>query len=91
MEIYVWSEHFLQSLAIYICSPLHGCCSSLVQFMDYISCFQDDIIRSLQSRLDIICDEADEDLDPMDDDVREASQERTFEKPVSRLVLRLLR
>ncbi|EEF35013.1 protein odr-4 homolog isoform X2 [Ricinus communis] len=52
---------------------------------------KDDIIRSLQSRLDIICDQADEDLGPMDNDVQDASQGKTPEKPVSRLVLRLLR
>ncbi|KAF2323890.1 hypothetical protein GH714_003723 [Hevea brasiliensis] len=54
----------------------------------------DDIIRSLHSRLDIICDEADEDdedLGPIDDDGWEASQENQPEKPVSRLVLCLLR
>lgn len=50
---------------------------------------QDDIIRSLQSRLDIICDEADEDPGPIGEDDREAIQ--PSEKPVSRLILCLLR
>ncbi|KAJ9186912.1 hypothetical protein P3X46_002430 [Hevea brasiliensis] len=52
---------------------------------------KDDIIRSLQSRLDIICDEADEDLGLVDDDGGEASQEKLPEKPVSKLVPSLLR
>ncbi|KAI9201198.1 hypothetical protein LWI28_020021 [Acer negundo] len=52
-----------------------------------VSEIKGDIIRSLQSRLDIICDEADEDLVPIDDDVREARAV----KPVSRLVLHSLR
>ncbi|XP_057986921.1 uncharacterized protein LOC110655810 [Hevea brasiliensis] len=59
-----------------------------------ITDIKDDIIRSLHSRLDIICDEADEDdedLGPIDDDGWEASQEKQPEKPVSRLVLCLLR
>ncbi|TXG52620.1 hypothetical protein EZV62_021789 [Acer yangbiense] len=48
-----------------------------------VSEIKGDIIGSLQSRLDIICDEADEDLVPIDDDAREARAG----KPVSRLVL----
>ena len=54
-------------------------------------CDQDDIIRSLLSRLDIICDEADEDLGPTDDGIREASNDLSSEKPVSQLVLHSLR
>ncbi|XWS24016.1 hypothetical protein CRYUN_Cryun28dG0065100 [Craigia yunnanensis] len=52
---------------------------------------KDDIIRSLQSRLDIICDEADEDLGPTDDGIREASNDLSSGKPVSQLVLHSLR
>ncbi|XP_050214020.1 uncharacterized protein LOC126665305 [Mercurialis annua] len=52
---------------------------------------KDDIIRSLQSRLDIICDEADEDPSPIDDHNEKANKEKTSEQPVSRLVVRLLR
>ncbi|XP_065881520.1 uncharacterized protein [Euphorbia lathyris] len=52
---------------------------------------KDDIIRSLQSRLDIICDEVDEDLGPTDDDSVEAVEEKPTHKPISRLVLSLLR
>ncbi|OAY51094.1 protein odr-4 homolog isoform X2 [Manihot esculenta] len=52
---------------------------------------KEDIIGSLQSRLDIICDEADEDLGPLDVDDRETSREKLPEKPVSKLVLCLLR
>ncbi|XP_043809292.1 protein odr-4 homolog isoform X2 [Manihot esculenta] len=54
-----------------------------------IADIKDDIIRSLQSRLDIICDEADEDPGPIGEDDREAIQ--PSEKPVSRLILCLLR
>ena len=54
-------------------------------------CDQDDIIRSLQSRLDTICDEADEDLGPTDDGIREASNDSLSEKPVSQLGLYLLK
>ncbi|WCJ35654.1 oxidoreductase zinc-binding dehydrogenase family protein [Euphorbia peplus] len=52
---------------------------------------KDDIIRSLQSRLDIICDEADEDVGSVDDDSVEGFQEKPTQKPISRLVLSLLR
>ncbi|XP_022768519.1 protein odr-4 homolog [Durio zibethinus] len=52
---------------------------------------KDDIIRSLQNRLDIICDEADEDLGPPDDGIREASDDSSSEKPISQLVLCSLR
>ncbi|XVF36540.1 hypothetical protein REPUB_Repub19eG0066500 [Reevesia pubescens] len=52
---------------------------------------KDDIIRSLQSRLDIICDEADEDLGSTDEGIREASNDSSSEKPVSQLVLHSLR
>ncbi|XVF64936.1 hypothetical protein PTKIN_Ptkin09bG0206500 [Pterospermum kingtungense] len=52
---------------------------------------KDDIIRSLQSRLDIICDEADEDLGPADEGIREASNDSLPGKPVSQLLLRSLR
>lgn len=50
-----------------------------------------DIIMSLQSRLDIICDEADGDVGPTDDGCKEASDEISTGKPVSQLVLHLLR
>ncbi|OMO57524.1 protein odr-4 like protein [Corchorus olitorius] len=52
---------------------------------------KDDIIRSLQSRLDIVCDEADEDLGPNADGIGEASNDSSPEKPVSQLVLHSLR
>ncbi|XVF39693.1 hypothetical protein PTKIN_Ptkin01aG0053300 [Pterospermum kingtungense] len=52
---------------------------------------KDDIIRSLQSRLDIICDEADEDLGQTEDGIVEASKDSSLEKPVSQLVLHSLR
>ncbi|KAH7567609.1 hypothetical protein JRO89_XS07G0102800 [Xanthoceras sorbifolium] len=52
-----------------------------------VSEIKGDIIRSLQSRLDIICDEADEDLVPTEDDAREARDV----KPVSGLVLHSMR
>lgn len=50
-------------------------------------CSQGDIIRSLQSRLDVICDEVDEDLAPTVSGGEEASNE----KPVSKLILHSLR
>lgn len=50
-----------------------------------------DIIMSLQSRLDIICDEADGDVGPTDDGCKEANDEISTGKPVSQLVLHLLR
>ncbi|XP_022727138.1 protein odr-4 homolog isoform X2 [Durio zibethinus] len=56
-----------------------------------IADIKDDIIRSLQSRLDIICDETDEDLGPTDNGIREASNDSSSEKPVSQLVLNSLR
>ena len=46
---------------------------------------------SLQSRLDIICDEADGDVNPTDDSCKEANDEISTGKPVSQLVLHLLR
>ncbi|KAK6245814.1 ODR-4-like - like 1 [Theobroma cacao] len=56
-----------------------------------IADIKDDIIRSLQSRLDIICDEADGDLGLTDDGIMEESNDLSSEKPVSQLVLRSLR
>ncbi|KAJ4838055.1 hypothetical protein Tsubulata_047042 [Turnera subulata] len=56
-----------------------------------ITDIKDDIIRSLQSRLDIICDEAEEDLGPTDDDGGEPNQDKIPRKPVSNCVLHLLR
>lgn len=50
-------------------------------------CSQGDIIMSLQSRLDVICDEVDEDLAPTASGGEEASNE----KPVSKLILHSLR
>uniref|UniRef100_A0A2N9F685 Protein odr-4 homolog n=1 Tax=Fagus sylvatica TaxID=28930 RepID=A0A2N9F685_FAGSY len=50
-----------------------------------------DIIMSLQSRLDIICDEAYGDVGPADDVSQEASDGISTDKPVSQLVLQLLR
>ncbi|KAK4280007.1 hypothetical protein QN277_011692 [Acacia crassicarpa] len=50
-----------------------------------------DIITSLQSRLDIICDEAEGDSASNIDDSGEASNEISTEKPVAKLVLQLLR
>lgn len=59
--------------------------------MQAVADIKDDIIRSLQSRLDIICDEADEDPDPIDNDGKDLRLEKLPEKPVSRLVLNSLR
>ncbi|XP_021284677.1 protein odr-4 homolog [Herrania umbratica] len=56
-----------------------------------IADIKDDIIRSLQSRLDIICDEADGDLGPTDNGITEESNDLSSEKPVSELVLHSLR
>ncbi|KAG6648656.1 hypothetical protein CIPAW_07G161600 [Carya illinoinensis] len=50
-----------------------------------------DIIMSLQSRLDIICDEAYGDVGPKDDASPEASDGISTNKPVSQLVLHFLR
>ncbi|CAL1405921.1 unnamed protein product [Linum trigynum] len=50
-----------------------------------------DIVRSLQSRLDILCDEADQELAAEDEGTEEASQDRLSHKPVSKLVLHSLR
>ncbi|KAF5455929.1 hypothetical protein F2P56_025455 [Juglans regia] len=50
-----------------------------------------DIIMSLQSRLDIICDEAYGDVGPKDDASPEASDGISTDKPVSQLVLHFLR
>ncbi|KAK8692407.1 hypothetical protein V6N13_075867 [Hibiscus sabdariffa] len=52
---------------------------------------KDDIIRSLLSRLDIICDEADGDAGPNDDVIKETRNDSSSEKPVSQLVLHSLR
>ncbi|KAK8580445.1 hypothetical protein V6N13_143539 [Hibiscus sabdariffa] len=52
---------------------------------------KDDIIRSLLSRLDIICDEVDEDAGPNDDVIKETRNDSSSEKPVSQLVLHSLR
>ncbi|KAI9106631.1 hypothetical protein K1719_022159 [Acacia pycnantha] len=53
---------------------------------------QGDIIMSLQSRLDIICDEAEGDsASNIDGGGGEASDEISTEKPVAKLVLQLLR
>ncbi|KAB2082831.1 hypothetical protein ES319_A05G224900v1 [Gossypium barbadense] len=52
---------------------------------------KDDIIRSLLSRLDIICDEADEDPGPIDNGIKEAGNDLASEKPVYQLVLHSLR
>ncbi|KAG2698640.1 hypothetical protein I3760_07G159500 [Carya illinoinensis] len=49
-----------------------------------------DIIMSLQSRLDIICDEAYGDVGPKDDASPEASDGISTNKPVSQLVLHFL-
>ncbi|KAK6938047.1 ODR-4-like, partial [Dillenia turbinata] len=50
-----------------------------------------DIIRSLQSRLDIICDEAEGATDPEADGSGEVSTESSTSKPVSQLLLHNLR
>ncbi|XP_039005776.1 uncharacterized protein LOC120133216 [Hibiscus syriacus] len=52
---------------------------------------KDDIIRSLLSRLDIICDEVDENVWPNDDVIKETRNDPLSEKPVSQLVLHSLR
>lgn len=46
---------------------------------------------SLQSRLAIICDEADGDVNPSDDGSKEAKDEMSAGNPLSQLVLHLLR
>ncbi|XP_018848697.2 protein odr-4 homolog [Juglans regia] len=56
-----------------------------------VSDIKGDIITSLQSRLDIICDEAYGDVWPKDDISPEASDGTSTDKPVSQLVLHLLR
>lgn len=55
-----------------------------------ISDIKGDIAMSLHSRLDIICDETDEDLGP-DDASQEANDGILTDKPVSQLALHLLR
>ncbi|EXC01166.1 Protein odr-4-like protein [Morus notabilis] len=52
---------------------------------------KEDIILSLQSRLDIICDEADGDTGPSDAEIKEASDGMSTENPVSQLSIHLLR
>ncbi|GMN40202.1 hypothetical protein TIFTF001_009426 [Ficus carica] len=52
---------------------------------------KEDIILSLQSRLDIICDEADGDADPSDAETGEGSDGMTTKNPISQLSLHLLR
>ena len=54
-------------------------------------CAQGDIIMSLQSRLDIICDEADADSGSNHDVDKETSDEISTEKPVAQFVLQSLR
>ncbi|XP_062165360.1 uncharacterized protein LOC133871913 isoform X2 [Alnus glutinosa] len=56
-----------------------------------VSDIKGDIIMSLRSRLDIICDEAYEDVGPRDDVRQEANDLILTEKPLSQLVLHLLR
>ncbi|XP_020236112.1 protein odr-4 homolog isoform X1 [Cajanus cajan] len=56
-----------------------------------VSDIKGDIITSLQSRLDIICDEVDVDSDNNHDVGSQASNEISAEKPVPQLVLHLLR
>ncbi|XVE55652.1 hypothetical protein DITRI_Ditri03aG0175800 [Diplodiscus trichospermus] len=48
-------------------------------------------VKEFESRLDIICDEADEDLAPSDDGISKASNDSSSENPVSQLVLHSLR
>ncbi|CAK7347308.1 unnamed protein product [Dovyalis caffra] len=72
-----------------VCSYAYS--NSKEPVMQAVSDIKDDIIRSLQSRLDLICDEADEDPDPIDNDGNDLSKEKLPEKPVSRLVLSSLR
>ncbi|XP_039069808.1 uncharacterized protein LOC120216454 [Hibiscus syriacus] len=52
---------------------------------------KDDVIRSLLSRPDIICDEAGEDVGPNDDVIKETRNDSSSEKPVSQLVLHSLK
>lgn len=47
--------------------------------------FQADITRSLQSRLDIICDEAEQDLDPTD--VGDDEEAEILTIPISKSIL----
>ncbi|KAJ6709621.1 PROTEIN ODR-4-like protein [Salix koriyanagi] len=72
-----------------VCSYAYS--NSKEPLMLAVADIKDDIIRSLKSRLDIICDEADEDPDPIDNDGKESRLEKLPEKPVSRLVLNSLR
>ncbi|KAJ6391381.1 hypothetical protein OIU77_025374 [Salix suchowensis] len=72
-----------------VCSYAYS--NSKEPLMLAVADIKDDIIRSLKSRLDIICDEADEDPDPIDNDGKESRLEKMPEKPISRLVLNSLR
>ncbi|GKV33527.1 hypothetical protein SLEP1_g42030 [Rubroshorea leprosula] len=72
-----------------VCSFAH--LNSKEPISQAIADIKGDIIRSLQSRLDILCDEADGDLGPSDNGNRESSNEASSEKPVSQLVLHSLR
>ncbi|KAG5251088.1 protein odr-4 [Salix suchowensis] len=72
-----------------VCSYAYS--NSKEPLMLAVADIKDDIIRSLKSRLDIICDEADEDPDPIDNDGKESRLEKLPEKPISRLVLNSLR
>lgn len=86
-------------MILYPASFTHGHSSTTVT-LELLICLQDDIITSLQSRLDIICDEADGETGPTDTGIREArddagSQEIgdviSSETPVSQIVLQSLR
>ncbi|GKV19930.1 hypothetical protein SLEP1_g30126 [Rubroshorea leprosula] len=72
-----------------VCSFAH--LNSKEPISQAIADIKGDIIRSLRSRLDILCDEADGHLSPSDDGNREASDETLRKKPVPQLVLHSLR
>ncbi|GLT60555.1 hypothetical protein SLA2020_333170 [Shorea laevis] len=72
-----------------VCSFAH--LNSKEPISQAIADIKGDIIRSLQSRLDILCDEADGHLSPSDDGDREARDETLQKKPVRQLVLHSLR
>ncbi|GLT60557.1 hypothetical protein SLA2020_333190 [Shorea laevis] len=72
-----------------VCSFAH--LNSKEPISQAIADIKGDIIRSLQSRLDILCDEADGHLSPSDDGDREARDETLQKKPVPQLVLHSLR
>ncbi|KAF5740121.1 protein odr-4 isoform X1 [Tripterygium wilfordii] len=72
-----------------VCS--FACLNAKEPVSQAVADIKDDIIRSLQSRLGIICDEAEGDQPPADDASRESIKEQSPGKPVSQLSLISLR